>query len=62
MVSWFDIWVSGSPDFRVVLSVQIVAVLAQSSFERRIVWAGKQCSIESTKFGVHWICGLTIVS
>ena len=46
MVSWFEDWVSGASDLRVVLSALTAAVSEQSSFGRRTVWVGKRCPIE----------------
>ena len=41
LVSWFEDWVSGASDLRVVLSALTTAVSEQSSFERRTVCVGK---------------------
>ena len=41
LVTWFEDWVSGASDLRVVLSALTAAVSEQSSFGRRTVWVGK---------------------
>ena len=75
LVSWFENWVSGASDLRVVLSALTAAVSEQSSFGRRTVWVGKRCPIElkfggdirnscvylSAKIGVVWFSGLRAV-
>ena len=50
MVSWFEDWVSGASDLRVVLLALTAAVPEQNSFGTRAVWVGKRCPIE-LKFG-----------